>query len=124
MKLGYQTCLHSCACLLFKQGLGCHLGDATWLWPRAGVVPKRLEDVLNENAPPDWPSAGLEPNRLGVLLGVEKLPPKRLGVLEAPKAGVLEAPKRLAPDDAPNAGVLLPNKEGVLAAEVKGHSNA
>ena len=52
-----------------------------------------------------------------MLLGAEKLPPKRLGVLEAPKAGVLEAPKRLVPDDAPNEGVLVPNKEGVLAAD-------
>lgn len=70
--------------------------------------------MLNENPPVDCPKAGVEPKRLGVLAGVEKLPPKRLGVLEAPKAGVLEPPKRLELE-APKAGV-LPNKEGVLAA--------
>lgn len=71
--------------------------------------------MLKEKAPPDAPNAGVEPNKLAVLLGAEKLPPNRLGVLDAPKAGVLDPPKRLAPEDAPNAGVLVPNSEGVLA---------
>lgn len=73
--------------------------------------------MLKENAPPvDCPKAGVEPNRLGVLLGVEKLLPKRLDALEAPKAGVLRPPNRLEAEVAPNEGVLAPNRDGVLAA--------
>ena len=79
------------------------------------MLPNKLEDVLKEKAPPDAPNAGVEPKRLAELLGAEKLPPNRLGVLDAPKAGLLDPPKRLAPEDAPNAGVLVPNSEGVLA---------
>ena len=51
-----------------------------------------------------------------MLAGLGELLPKRLGVLEAPKAGVLDPPNKLEAEEAPKAGVLAPNKEGVLAA--------
>lgn len=75
------------------------------------------------NAPADCgcdaPNAGVElPKRLAALLCAPKPPPNKLGVLAAPKAGVLAGvpPNKLGVLAAPKAGVLAAPKAGVLAA--------
>jgi hypothetical protein len=81
--------------------------NAGWLWPKAAVVPKGW-DAGVENRPPAA-DVWVLPNML--------LPPNG-EEFWLPKAGLLEAAPK-AGDDAPNAGVVCPNNEGVVDPKVE-----